>query len=311
MAPKVKLFSAEVSIFLTNSKTVTIKGSTDKRTIADTFAKSIRGDFLPMQLIYGGKTKKCLPRFKFPEKFSLSYNETHYNNEKEACKFIEEILKPYIKQVIERDNLPIDQTALVIMDVFKGQVTPMVLDLYKESNIVAVLVPANLTNHLQPLDLTVNGYVKRLMRAKFNSWYSSQLRRQLDEGKQLQDIDVPLRLSILKPFHAEWLVDCYNHMSGLKSLSGWKSAGIMETLQAGTDGLESLDPFHDIDPLIEQQGERNLIFSATANQIAVLKSKYQSEIPDNSGGDESERENEDDVDFTRNAFDAFNGEPDL
>ena len=255
-----------------NSKAVTIKGFTGKRTITATFAISIRGDFLPMQLIYGGKTKKCLPRFKFPEKFSLSYNETH-SNEK-ACKFIEEILKPYIKQVIERDNLPIDQTALVIMDVFKGQVTPVVLDLYKESNIVVVLVPANMTNHLQPLDLTVNGYVKRFMRAKFNSWYSSQLRRQLDEGKQLQDIDVYQyqRLSILKPFHAEWLVDCYNHMTTTAErniiLSGWKSAGIMEALQTGTDGLKSLDPFHDIGPLIEQEGERNLIFSATANQIA-------------------------------------------
>ena len=277
-----------------------------------------------MQLIYGGKTKKCLPRFKFPEKFSLSYNETHYSNEKEACKFIEEILKPYmkpkilislIKQVIERDNLPIDQTALVIMDVFKGQVTPMVLNLYKESNIVVVLVPVNMTNHLQPLDLTVNGYVKRFMRARFNSWYSSQPRRQLDGGKQLQDIDVPLRLSILKPFHAEWLVDCYNHMTTTAGrniiLSGWKSAGIMEALQAGIDGLELLDPFHDIDPLIEQEGERNLIFSVTANQIAVLKSKDQPEIPDNSGGDESEWENEDDVDFTCNAFDAFNDEPEL
>ena len=43
-------------------------------------------------------------------------------------------------------------------------------------------------------------------------------------------------------------------------LSGWKSAGIMEALQAGTDGLESLDPFHDIDPLIVQEGERNFNF---------------------------------------------------
>ena len=94
-----------------------------------------------MQLIYCGKIRKCLPRFKFPEKFSLSYNETHYSNEKEACKFIEEILQPYIKKVIERENLPVDQRSLVIMDLFKGQVTPMVLNVYKESNIVIVLVP--------------------------------------------------------------------------------------------------------------------------------------------------------------------------
>ena len=109
-----------------NTKTVPIKGSSDKRTITATFAILLQGDFLPLQLIYGGKIRKCLPRFKFPEKFSLSYNETHYSNEKEACKFIEEILQPYIKKVIERENLPVDQKSLVIMDVLKGQVTPMV-----------------------------------------------------------------------------------------------------------------------------------------------------------------------------------------
>ena len=77
-----------------NTETVPIKGSFDKRTITAIFAISLQGEFLPMQLIYGGKTRKCIPRFKFPEKFSLSYNETHYSNEKEACKFIKEILQP-------------------------------------------------------------------------------------------------------------------------------------------------------------------------------------------------------------------------
>ena len=133
----------------------------------------------------------------------------------QACKFIEEILQPYIKKVIEPEYLPVDQKSLVIMDVFKGegQVTPMILNLYKESNIVVVLVPANMTNFLQPLDLTVNGYVKKFMRGKFNAWYSLQIGNQLDAGKQLQDIDVPLRLSLLKSCHAEWLVECYNHMT--------------------------------------------------------------------------------------------------
>ena len=166
-----------------------------------------------MQLVYGGKTRKCLPQFKFPEKLSLSYNETHYSNEKEACKFIEEILQPYIKNVIEGENLPVDQKSLVIMDVFKGQVTPMVLNWYKESNIVVVLVPANMTNFLQPLYLTVNGYVKKFMDGKFNAWYSLQIGNQLDAEKQIQDIGVPLPLSLLKPCHAEWLVECYNHMT--------------------------------------------------------------------------------------------------
>ena len=91
--------------------------------------------------------------------------------------------------------------------------TPLVLNLYKESSIVVLLVPANMTNFLEPLDLTVNSYVKKFMRGKFNAWYSLQIGNQLDAGKQLQAIDVPLRLSLLKPCHAESLVECYNHMT--------------------------------------------------------------------------------------------------
>ena len=34
-------------------------------------------------------------------------------------------------------------------------------------------------------------------------------------------------------------------------LSGWRAAGITKTLENGSDSLESLDPFHDIDPLVE------------------------------------------------------------
>ena len=44
---------------------VTIVGANDKRNITATFAISLSGEFLPMQLIYGGKTNQSRPRFKF------------------------------------------------------------------------------------------------------------------------------------------------------------------------------------------------------------------------------------------------------
>ena len=49
-----------------NSKSVSIAGSSDKRSITGTFTITLNGHFLPMQLIYGEKTKQSLPRFKFP-----------------------------------------------------------------------------------------------------------------------------------------------------------------------------------------------------------------------------------------------------
>ena len=49
-------------------KSVPIKGLTDKRNITLTFVVSLSGEFLPMQIIYGGKTTASQPRgFNFPK----------------------------------------------------------------------------------------------------------------------------------------------------------------------------------------------------------------------------------------------------
>ena len=42
-------------------KNVSIAGSTDKRTFTATFSITMDGQFLPMQVIYGGKTPKSIP----------------------------------------------------------------------------------------------------------------------------------------------------------------------------------------------------------------------------------------------------------
>ena len=65
---------------------------------------------------------------------------------------------PYVKEERERFS-KLDQAALVIFDVFRGQITDDVLNLFKEKNIKTVFVPANMTNLLQPLVLTVNCYI--------------------------------------------------------------------------------------------------------------------------------------------------------
>ena len=50
-----------------NSKHVSIAGSSYKQAITATFGITMSNDFLPMQLIYGGKTQKSFPKFKFPD----------------------------------------------------------------------------------------------------------------------------------------------------------------------------------------------------------------------------------------------------
>ena len=156
---------ASTTLAKRNSKQVVIKGSDDERAITGTFTVTLDGKFLGMQLIYGGETKQSLPRFKFPNNFSLSVNKNHYSNEEESLKLIDEIIAPYVNNERKRIDNP-KQAALAIFDVFKGQVTDAVLKRFADNNIKTVFVPANMTNLFQPLNLTVNGFAKKFCKKK-------------------------------------------------------------------------------------------------------------------------------------------------
>ena len=80
-----------------NCKFVSIAGLSDKRIITGTFTITLNGHFVPMQLIYGGETKQSLPRFKFPDGFSLSCNPKHFSNALESITRINEIIIPYVQ----------------------------------------------------------------------------------------------------------------------------------------------------------------------------------------------------------------------
>ena len=48
------------------SNSISISGLSDKKSMSATFTIILNGKFLPMQLIYGGKTKQSLPKFESP-----------------------------------------------------------------------------------------------------------------------------------------------------------------------------------------------------------------------------------------------------
>ena len=142
------------------STSVAIHGCDGKRTITATFVITLAGEFLPNQLICGGKTRQSLPRHQFPDSFSLSVNENLYSNTNESLKLFNEILIPYINEIRSSRNIP-DQYALVIMDVFTGKKTTKVINLLKDNKILVTNISANMTRFYQPLDLTVDGYAKK------------------------------------------------------------------------------------------------------------------------------------------------------
>ena len=71
-------------------------------------------------------------------------------------RYIERINVPFVNERRAELKLPKSQSALAIFDCFNGQPTPKVKALLGKHHVRAVIVPANCTDKLQPLDITIN-----------------------------------------------------------------------------------------------------------------------------------------------------------
>ena len=136
-------------------KQVQITGIDDKRQITAVFAATKTGSFLPIQVIYKGKTKRCLPSVDFPKDWLISFTKNHWANEAATKDYIYKILLPYVKQKREELKLPGDYPALVVFDRFKAQCTSNVLQILRDNHIDTLLFLASCTDHLQPLDVSL------------------------------------------------------------------------------------------------------------------------------------------------------------
>ena len=129
---------ANRTLSMKGSKHLAIAGGSFRQAITATFRITYTTKFLPMQLIYGGKTTKSFPRVKLPDSFSLSANEKPFSNTQVSLKLLDEIIIPYIQREREMLQLPHDQTALLIIDVFSGQMTDPVIEKIRENSIKLV-----------------------------------------------------------------------------------------------------------------------------------------------------------------------------
>ena len=198
------------------------------------------GSFLPTQLYYQGKTPRCQPEFNFPKKFHVTQTTNHWADENTSIDMLQKILIPYAEA--KRKELGVsDKPWPLICDVFKGQWTDALKDVVKESNGKMVPVPNNWTNYFQPLDLTVNKNSKDFLRQEAQSWYSQEIVKQMEAGKRPDEIKFDVRISVVKPLHAKWIVKYCDYARNNTDLiiNGWKESGIINKLSQKIN----LDPF--------------------------------------------------------------------
>ena len=80
---------------------------------------------------------------------------------------------------------------MAIFDNFKGQIIKKVVDALEQNNIQSVLIPANCTDRLQPMDIFVNKSIKTFLRKQFTAWYAEQISKQVKHGSETAQAPPP------------------------------------------------------------------------------------------------------------------------
>ena len=124
---------------------VEIAGAGDKRQITVTVAGTLSGKLLLFQILYEGKTERCLLLTQFLEGFDNWHTPNHWANGETSIRFVKNIILLYISTSWKDLGLG-EHMAVVIFDTFKGHTGSEMESLLLENNIISVIVPNNCTN---------------------------------------------------------------------------------------------------------------------------------------------------------------------
>ena len=151
-------------------------------------------------------------------------------------RYIVNIIIPYVCHKREVLKLQACHPALAIIDCFKGQTTPRILSLLRENNIIPLIVPANCTDKLQPIDLSINKPIKHQMRTRFQSWYADEIQRQLKE-MPIDKVRIDLTAPVVKSNCARWLIAVVQNLQErpVVAINGFKESGILAAVDAVVD----------------------------------------------------------------------------
>ena len=214
------------------SKKVKIEGLGDKRQITATFAGAMNGEFLPMQILYQGKTERVHPKFKFPDNFDVWHTPNHWANQETTVRYISNIIIPYVNRTRESKKLP-NQPALALFDAFTGHGGEEIDDLLEQNSIFAVKVPASCTDELQPMDLSVNKSCKSSLRHNFSTWYAEKVAEEINSGTSPENVKINMEMQLMREVGAKWLTEFFNSVNSNKDLvvNGFKKAGIIDAIR--------------------------------------------------------------------------------
>jgi hypothetical protein len=209
------------------SKTVAVVGAEDKRQITVCVAASLRGDLLPLQLIFQGKTSRSLPPAtanSIATLVDVTQSSNHWSSQLTMQRYITQVIMKHAERMIEVHGLASDAHIVLLLDAWSVHKSVEFRQWIaaEHPRIHLVYVPANCTSKLQLADVALQRPFKHGVTERFNQWAAEQVSHQLREGKIAGIADL-FTMKKLKPLVLEWCCQSWRDLRERKQLilDGW------------------------------------------------------------------------------------------
>jgi len=209
---------------------VAVMGAEDKRQITACIAASLRGDMLPLQLIFQGKTARCLPSAtaaSIAARVDITHSDNHWSTQETMRGWIERVLMPYSERMIEAHQLPGNAHMLLLLDAWSVHRSEEFRAWLAREHprIHLVYVPSNCTSKLQLADVALQRPFKSCITQSFSEWAAAAIAAQIRVG-EIKGIADQLGMKTLKPLVLQWCIDSWQGLRERKQLitDGWEQS---------------------------------------------------------------------------------------
>jgi hypothetical protein len=213
---------------IVGSSDVAVVGADDKRQITACIAASLRGDLLPLQLIFQGKTARCLPSSTAAStaaRVDITCSDNHWSTQETMQRWINKVLLPHAERMIELYALDANAHILLLLDCWAVHKSVEFRSWLEKEHprIHLVFVPANCTSKLQLADVALQRPFKSCITQSFNQWAAATIAEQIQQD-EIVGISAKLGMAALKPLVLQWCVDSWNGLRERKQLiqEGWE-----------------------------------------------------------------------------------------
>ncbi|CAI7821080.1 unnamed protein product [Closterium sp. NIES-53] len=141
--------------------------------------------------------RKTVPKGDFPSDIHVGVHPNGWMDADGVIEWLDGAVKPYINPKFGVRP----RKALLVLDSYRGHLTPEVKKKFGELNLVPAVIPAGCTSEIQPLDIAVNRSFKAVVRQLYQEWFE---REGVDTLKKKGNIKKPPVELTLKWISTAW-----------------------------------------------------------------------------------------------------------